>query len=267
VLLASHRRRLAAEFSSWSRSEAARETLRGYAAGEVADTEAACVREADLVVVATPVDAAAASFRAIAPHLRPGCLVTDAGSVKAAVVRAARAELPAGVKFVGAHPMAGSEKAGARNADAALFEKRTCYVTPDGTEPRGAVERVHAFWRSLGCVTEEIDPESHDALVAAVSHLPHAAAAALMLAVADRPGFRGEAAGSGLKDATRIAAGEEHLWVGILMDNAVRVADGLAALESRSAELREALRAGDADAVRRLLSEARRARQSLDRPA
>ncbi|MGA0134838.1 MAG: prephenate dehydrogenase dimerization domain-containing protein, partial [Opitutales bacterium] len=83
----------------------------------------------------------------------------------------------------------------------------------------------------------------------------------------DRPGFRGEAAGSGLKDATRIAAGEEHLWVGILMDNAVRVADGLAALESRSAELREALRAGDADAVRRLLSEARRARQSLDRPA
>ncbi|MBM3826031.1 MAG: prephenate dehydrogenase/arogenate dehydrogenase family protein [Verrucomicrobia bacterium] len=267
VLLAAHRRRLAAEFRSWSRSEAARETLRGYGAGEVCATEAECVQDADLVVVATPVDAAAATFRALAPHLRPGCLVTDAGSVKAAVVAAAGAALPNTVKFVGAHPMAGSEKAGARHADASLFERRTCYVTPAGTEGRGAVERVHAFWRSLGCVTVETDPESHDAVVAAVSHLPHAAAAALMLAVADTPGFRAEAAGSGLRDATRIAAGEEHLWVGILLDNAGRVAAGLAVLESRLTALRTALERRDADAVRRILSEARRIRQSLDRPA
>jgi len=267
VLLAAHRHRLAAGFRSWSRSEAARETLRGYSAGEVCASEAECVAGADLVVVATPVDSAEATFRAIGPHLAPGCLVTDAGSVKAAVVKAARSALPAGVKFVGAHPMAGSEKAGAKHADATLFEKRTCYVTPDGTESRGAVERVHAFWRSLGCVTEETDPETHDALVAAVSHLPHAAASVLMLAVADNPGFRPEAAGSGLRDTTRVAAGEEHLWVGILMDNAERVAAGLGALEARSAALREALRKRDAEAVRRILAEARRLRQSLDRPA
>ncbi len=267
VLLAAHRRRLAAEFRSWSRSEAARETLRGYGVGEVCETEADCVRDADLVVVATPVDCAGATFAAIGPHLKAGCLVTDAGSVKAAVVAAAMAGLPGTVRFVGAHPMAGSEKAGARHADATLFERRTCYVTPSGQEGRGAVERVHAFWRSLGCVTEEIAPEAHDALVAAVSHLPHAAAAALMLAVADTPGFRPEAAGSGLRDATRIAAGEEHLWVGILLDNAERVAAGLEALESRSAALRAALRGKDAEAVRKILSEARLLRQSLDRPA
>jgi prephenate dehydrogenase len=267
VLLAAHRRRLAEGLGSWSRSESARETLRGFAAGEVFATEAECVRGADLVVVATPVDSAAATFRAIAPHLAPGCLVTDAGSVKAAVVAAARAELPATARFVGAHPMAGSEKAGSRHADATLFERRTCYVTPAGGESRGAVERVHAFWRSLGCVTEETDPETHDAIVAAVSHLPHAAAAALMLAVADTPGFSAAAAGSGLRDATRIAAGEEHLWVGILMDNAERVAAGLSSLESRSAALREALVRRDADAVRRILAEARTLRQSLDRNA
>ncbi len=267
VLLAAHRRRLAGELRSWSRSEAARETLRGYGVGTVCGTEAECVQDADLVVVATPVDTAEATFRAIAPHLRPGCLVTDAGSVKAAVVAAAKACLPAAVKFVGAHPMAGSEKAGARHADATLFERRTCYVTPSGSEGRGAVERVHAFWRSLGCVTEETNPEAHDAVVAAVSHLPHAAASVLMLAVADMPGFRADAAGSGLRDATRIAAGEEHLWVGILLDNAERVGRGLAALEARAAALREALRRKDVAAVREILAEARRLRQSLDRPA
>ena len=266
VLLAGSRRGLARSFACWSRSEASRRLLAELAIGEVFDHAADCVRDADLVVVATPVDKIAETFAAIGPHLSPGALVTDAGSVKVAVLAAARA-LPSSVAFVGAHPMAGSEKAGAAHASEHLYAGRTCFITPTGGEPRDAVGRVSAFWRGLGCVIVECPADRHDEIVAAVSHVPHAAASALMLAVADQPGFSAGAAGSGLRDATRIAAGEENLWLGILQANAGHVAAGLRAVEARVAELRTALERGDAATVNRLLAEARVARQSLDRPA
>ena len=266
VLLAGSRRGLARAFTCWSRSEASRRLLADLAVGEVFARAEDCVRDADLVVVATPVDKLAETFAAIGPHLRPGALVTDAGSVKVAVLEAARL-LPPTVTFVGAHPMAGSEKAGAAHASATLYDGRTCFITPTGAESPTAVDRVTAFWRGLGCVTLACPAGRHDEIVAAVSHVPHAAASALMLAVADQPGFSPGAAGSGLRDATRIAAGEENLWLGILQANAGHVAAGLRAVEARVAELRGALERGDGATVNRLLAEARVARQSLDRPA
>jgi len=266
VLLAGARRGLAAEFSCWSRSEASRRLLADLRVASVHAQVEDCVRGADLVVVATPVDRIEETFAAIAPALAPGALVTDAGSVKVAILRAA-ARLPASVTFVGAHPMAGSEKAGAAHASAELYSGRTCFITPTGAEPRAAVDRVTAFWQGLGCRTSECTAEHHDEIVAAISHVPHAAASALMLAVSDQPGFRVDAAGSGLRDATRIAAGEENLWLGILLANAPHVVAGLRSLEARVAELRGAVERGDAAAVNRLLAEARVARQSLDRPA
>lgn len=266
VLLAGARRGLAGSFACWSRSEASRRLLGDLRVGEVFARAEDCVRGADLVVVATPVDKIEETFALIGPHLRPGALVTDAGSVKVGVLAAARV-LPATVAFVGAHPMAGSEKAGATHASEHLYAGRTCFVTPTGAEPAGAVARVAAFWRGLGCAIVECDAARHDEIVAAVSHVPHAAASALMLAVAAQPGFSAGAAGSGLRDATRIAAGEEHLWLGILLANAGQVATGLRAVEARVAELRQALERGDAATVNRLLAEARVLRQSLDRPA
>jgi cyclohexadieny/prephenate dehydrogenase len=266
VLLAGARRGLAAGFSCWSRSEASRRLLADLGVATVHAQVEDCVRGADLVVVATPVDRIEETFAAIAPALAPGALVTDAGSVKVAILRAA-GRLPASVTFVGAHPMAGSEKAGAAHASAELYAGRACFITPTGAEPRAAVDRVTAFWRGLGCRTSECTAEHHDEIVAAISHVPHAAASALMLAVGDQPGFRVDAAGSGLRDATRIAAGEENLWLGILLANAPHVVDGLRSLEARVAELRGAVERGDAATVNRLLAEARVARQSLDRPA
>jgi prephenate dehydrogenase len=265
VLLAAARRGLAGSLACWSRSEKSRETLRGLGVAEVCADPAECVRGADLVVVATPVDTAEETFRAIAPGLKPGAVVTDAGSVKAAILAAARA-LPSANPFVGAHPMAGGEKAGAVHASANLFEGRVCFVTPAPDTDARALELVRRFWRELGSVLHETDAAAHDEVVAAISHLPHAAASALMLAAAGRPGFRRFAVGAGLRDATRIAAGEENLWVGILLANAAHVAGGLRDLERRCAELREAVERGDAAAVRRLLAEARVARQQLDRP-
>ena len=133
ILLAAARRGLAGSLACWSRSEKSRGTLRDFGVAEVFDDAAACVRGADLVVVTTPVDTAEETFRAIAPGLSPGAIVTDAGSVKGAILLAAR-RLPSANPFVGAHPMAGGEKAGAAHAAASLFEGRVCFLTPTGSE-------------------------------------------------------------------------------------------------------------------------------------
>ena len=146
ILLAAARRGLAGSLACWSRSDASRATLRGFGVAEVFDSAADCVRGADLIIVTTPVDTAEETFLAIAPGLAPGALVTDAGSVKVAIQLAAR-HLPAANPFVGSHPMAGSEKAGATHALATLFEDRPCFVTPTGQEPKAAVKTIHALDR------------------------------------------------------------------------------------------------------------------------
>ena len=266
VLLAAARRQLAGSLAGWSRSPEARALLKGYAVAEIFDNPVDAVRGADIVIVATPVDKMEETFRAISPGLSAGALVTDAGSVKAAIQVASRV-LPAGVHFVGAHPMAGSEKAGTAHASADLFANRPCFVTPTGSEPGESVRLTHAFWQALGCRTVECTAQRHDEIVAAISHVPHASASALMLAVGSLPGFDPATTGAGLKDTTRIAAGEENLWVGILMANAPHVIAGLRAAEDQTANLRQALEAGDAEKVRQLLADARVLRQSLDRPA
>jgi prephenate dehydrogenase len=264
ILLAAARRRLAGSLTCWSRSEESRATLRGFGVAEVFADPAACVRGADLVVVTTPVDTAEATFRAISPGLDPGAVITDAGSVKGAILVAARV-LPAANPFIGAHPMAGGEKAGASHAAAELFEGRVCFLTPTGTEPPEALQAGRAFWSGLGSVLHETEAAEHDEIVAAISHVPHAAASALMLAVLDQPGYRRFAVGAGLRDTTRIAAGEENLWVGILLANARHTAAGLRDVERRCAELRAAVEARDGPALRQLLADARVARQSLER--
>lgn len=266
VLLAAARRQAAGSLACWSRSESARLLLRGWNVAEVYDDAVAAVRGADLIVIATPVDKMAETFQAITPGLEPGAILTDAGSVKAAVLKAANC-LPASVTFVGAHPMAGSEKAGAGHASADLFVNRPCFITPSGTEAGAAIERATTFWQALGAKTLTCTAQQHDEIVAAISHVPHASAAALMLAVGGLPGFSPATAGPGLKDATRIAAGEENLWVGILMANAAHVIAGLQATETHTAKLRTALTRGDAEAVRQILADARVLRQSLDRSA
>jgi prephenate dehydrogenase len=221
------------------------------------------VKNADLVIIATPVDKISEAFVKISPHLSPGCLVTDVGSIKGAVLTAA-SSLPREITFIGSHPMAGSEKAGAKNAQADLFESRFCFITPKSGDPDAGVRKLEFFWRSLGSKTFICSAEKHDEIVSAISHTPHASAAALMLAVKNLPGFNQAAVGAGLKDSTRIAAGEENLWVGILLANAVHVSQGLKEVEKQTLNLRTAIERGDATALRKILESARIARQSLD---
>jgi len=263
VLLAAKKRNLSSVFSCWSHSQ---NTLAFWANLGWVDVHPVLedsVKNADLVIIATPVDKISETFIKISPHLSPGCLVTDVGSIKGAVLAAATS-LPREITFIGSHPMAGSEKAGAINAQEDLFEGRFCFLTPKSGDPDTAVRKLEFFWKSLGSKTFICSAEKHDEIVSAISHTPHASAAALMLAVKNLPGFHHAAVGAGLKDSTRIAAGEENLWVGILLANAVHVSQGLKEVEKQTLNLRTAIERGDTTALRKILESARIARQSLD---
>jgi prephenate dehydrogenase len=137
------------------------------------------VRTADLVVIAAPVDRIVPLVREIAPSLKPGAIVTDVGSVKAEICRLAAAALPAGMHFIGSHPMAGSERTGWEHSTATLFQNRTCFVTPLDGADAAAGATVAAFWRDLGSEPVSVAPDRHDEIVAHISHLPQVLASTL----------------------------------------------------------------------------------------
>jgi len=214
----------------------------------------------DLIVVCTPVDRIVDDVRALAPHARPGTLLTDAGSTKREICRALAAGLPRGVTFVGSHPLAGSEKQGFEHADPELFGDRTCIVTAEGSASAEARDRLRRFWEYVGARVVEMPADQHDRILAQTSHVPHAAAAALALTLDDA---HGALAASGFRDTTRIAAGDPALWAAILLSNADEIADGMSVLEGRLAELRRAIAERDAPALKKLLELAKRKRDAL----
>ncbi len=214
--------------------------------GAVDDALASLVDAAtgEIVVLALPVLAVRSIMEAIGPALQPGCVVTDAASTKVDVERWAAALLPAHVQWVGGHPMAGKETAGLEHAEATLFRGRPwCVVPPDGADPR-AVERVHQLALDTGAHPIEIDAQGHDRAVAAVSHLPFMAAAALARTVIDAESFEAIAriAGTGLRDMTRLASGDPTMHRDIVLtnrDNVVRsLEDYLSVLQDALAIVR-----------------------------
>ena len=213
-------RGLARRIVIWARRPEVRLQLRAQPwCDAVAETPEDAVRGAGLVVLAAPVDKIAELARAIAPHLPAGAIVTDVGSVKGEIVRLASATLRAGTHFVGAHPMAGSEKSGWEHGTATLFEHRTCFVTPVATTDAHAADTVARFWRDLGMEVVTIDPDQHDEIVAHISHLPQVLASTLCAFLATKdPAWRFYA-GGGLRDTTRIAGGDPAMWRAILEHN------------------------------------------------
>lgn len=263
ILLAAKKQGLSKFFSGWSHSKKSSAFWSGFSWVQMHATMESSVQDADLVILATPVDKMGEVFLKILPHLKPGALITDVGSVKKSVLITSLV-LPPAVTFIGSHPMAGSEKAGPDQALATLFENRFCFITPSGNEDASLVKKLELFWQALGAKTFCCRAEKHDEIVAAISHVPHASAAALMLAVKNLSGFDPQAVGAGLKDSTRIAAGEENLWVGILLANATHVSVGLKEVENQIILLRQAIENGDSLRVLEILKAARLARQSLD---
>lgn len=229
-----------------------------------AATAEEAVRDADIVVIATPADTVGDIVARIAPHLKPGALVTDAASTKAHIARVAYSAMPEGRHFVGAHPMAGSEKNGPRNAHADLFKGRACFITPlSGRTDPGAVDRVSGFWSAFGAVPKTVTPDDHDEIVAYLSHLPHIAAVALALTISEGREDRRDCAGGGLRDTTRIAGGDPELWRAILIGNRHEVVRAIAGFRERLAELSEALESNDAHALTKRLESAREWRSGI----
>ena len=239
----------------------------GLAAG-IVDRAAASLAEAvstaDLVVLAVPVGAMRAAFAAIAGHLPPGALVTDVGSTKVSVIADARATLgDAFHRFVPAHPIAGGERPGIEHADARLFQNRLAITTPvTDTDPE-ALATIERLWRSVGARLERLAPDEHDRIFAAVSHLPHVLAFALVEMIARSPDADAKFAhaGAGFRDFTRIAASSPPMWRDVCLANRVALAEALDSYRSRLEDLQRAIESGDGAALERLFrvaSEARR---------
>jgi cyclohexadieny/prephenate dehydrogenase len=240
---------------SRSRDTAAAAVAAGLADEGTAEL-AAGVAGADLVVLCTPVFAMGETLRRAAPHLAPGALVTDVGSVKGCLVETLPGLLPPGACYVGAHPMAGSHHTGLRHARADLFEGAACVLTPTAATPPAALARVRGFWAALGARLYERDPAAHDAEVAWVSHLPHAVAFAYAASLAGAPAAAFALKGGGFRDFTRIAASDPELWADILATNAKALAGPLAAAGAALGALARAIEAGDVEAVHRFLAAA-----------
>ncbi|MGC4031078.1 MAG: prephenate dehydrogenase [Tepidisphaeraceae bacterium] len=221
------------------------------------------VRDADLVVVCVPVGQLPAWLARIAPHLKPGAVVTDVGSTKAAIVAAGEAAVKGPAYFVGSHPMAGGSQSGVAAARADLFAGATCVVTPTEQTDANALAKIEAFWRQLGMRIVRQNPSEHDRLVALVSHLPHAAAAAL---VAVQSPASVDLRGRGYTDTTRVAAGDAGLWRDIFLDNKTNVVEAIDRFGAELKRLRDLIAASDAESLTAWLAAQAKAREAITPP-
>jgi len=229
------------------------------------EDSARAMEGADFVLLAMPVAQTQSALARIAPHLMPDALVTDAGSTKQDVVAAARAVLGGGVaRFVPAHPIAGAEASGAAAARADLFRDRKTVITALDENEAAGVDRVAAAWRACGAEIRTMTPAQHDGVFAAVSHLPHLLAFALVHHILrhDNAVTLFDYAASGFRDFTRIASSHPEMWRDICIGNRERLADELARYRAVLEELQARLAAEDGEGLERIFAEARAARDA-----
>ena len=230
----------------------------------IAADAVAAVHGAALVLLAAPVAQFPKLFRDLASVLGPKAVVTDGGSTKRDVVAAARAALGRKIaQFVPAHPIAGAEKSGAGAANAELFRDRRVIVTPLAENPDSAIKKVQDAWSACGARIARMDPEEHDAILGAVSHLPHVLAYALVHELASRENgaqLFAYAAG-GFRDFTRIASSHPEMWRDICIANRDRLLFELSRYGEKLQILQKLLEAGDAAGLEKLFAEAREARE------
>ncbi len=233
---------------------------RGYTADEDWKAELA---DAAMVLLATPVGEMPALFAAIASHLGPATIVTDAGSTKHDVIAAARVGLGAAFsRFVPAHPIAGSERSGAVAASASLFRGRQVVLTPLPETDPAAIACVRERWTQCGAIVTLLDAERHDTLLSAVSHLPHLLAFALIGDLAERPDVADywRVAGTGLRDFTRLAESHPAMWRDICIANAARLRVDLSAYRAELDRIDAMLARADGAALGALFARSRDAR-------
>ena len=252
------------------RDPSVREACARLDLGEVAETAAAAVREADLVILCVPVGALGPLAAEIAPHLKPGAIVTDVGSVKAGPAETMRAALPEHAFLIPGHPIAGTERSGPEAGFASLFENRWCILTPLADDRAGygeATGRLTAFWNALGSTVETMDARRHDLVLAVTSHLPHLIAFNIVSTAQDMEHVtQGEVvsfSAGGFRDFTRIAASDPVMWRDVFLHNKDAVLEVLARFNEDLSLLARAIRWDDGQALYDAFSRARGIRRSI----
>lgn len=221
--------------------------------------------EPELVVMATPVRSFYSIGEALKDSIGKSCIVSDLGSVKGHLVYALEELL--GSRFVGAHPIAGTEKAGVENAFSGLYRGKKCIITPTERTDKEAKEKVVQLWERFGSVVEEMEPYLHDHIFGAVSHLPHAVAFALMetIEALSRDGVDLlKYPGAGFKDFTRIAASDPIMWRDIFLENSKNLDMAIEAFMHAFGRLRELIREKREEELTQYLRSASQKRRSLD---
>ncbi len=216
--------------------------------------------EADLMIFCTPVNRIAEQVLQAMPHCKPDAILTDAGSVKGPIVADIEASLSGEVRFLGGHPLAGSEKKGVEHANAELFTDRVTILTPTDRTAPSAVQGVRAFWQALGSRVHVMPPSDHDRALAMTSHLPHLIASALAGVLDDR--WHAFAA-TGFRDTTRIAAGDTDVWTPIFAQNRDALLASLTAFETRLRSFREAITNNQTAQIDSLLFNGKKVRDAL----
>lgn len=227
---------------TWSRrAETRAQAINTDWCDAIFETPAAACSGSGLVVVCTPVDTIAPLLETIAPALEADAIVTDVGSTKSLICRQVRSLTNNGLRFIGSHPMAGSEQTGMAYARADLFENAACIVTPLEGEADRDIAHLRQLWEGIGMQVVTCSPEKHDEIVAHVSHLPHLLASSLCGYLASKELSWQALGGGGLRDTTRVASGDANLWKQILEQNRDEVIRAISGFEDELHAMKTAL--------------------------
>ncbi|PZU82303.1 MAG: prephenate/arogenate dehydrogenase family protein [Shinella sp.] len=228
---------------------------------------AEAVEGADFVIVSVPVGASEAVAKQIAPHLKPGAIVTDVGSTKASVIAQMAPHMPENVHFIPGHPLAGTEKSGPDAGFIGLFRGRWCIFTPMPDTDAEALSRLKAFWEALGSRVDEMDPQHHDKVLAIVSHLPHIIAYNIVGTADDLETVTESEvikySASGFRDFTRLAASDPTMWRDVCLHNKDAILEMLSRFSEDLAYLQRAIRWGEGDKLFELFTRTRAVRRSI----
>ncbi len=260
--------RLAGHIAGHAKSERTRKTAVELGLVDSAHAEAAAAAaDADLTVVCTPIGAYAAIGAAIGPHLKPGSILTDVGSVKQAAIRDLGPHVPEHVHFVPGHPVAGTEHSGPESGFAELFQGRWCILTPPAGTDAAAVETLAELWRRCGSMIEVMEAAHHDQVLAITSHLPHLIAYCIVGTVTGvEEATRKEVikfSASGFRDFTRIAASDPIMWRDVFLNNREAVLEMLGRFSEDLAALQRNIRWGEGDKLEDLFTRTRAIRKGI----
>lgn len=261
LALALKERALCQRVHAWSRrAETRTKAAQTNWCDAVFDHPAQACQGSDFVVICTPVQTITPLLGEIAPVLSPETLVTDVGSTKSEICNHAR---EIAVNFIGSHPMAGSDRTGMSHARADLFEAAACILTPIAPTNEAPLSRLRQLWEAIGMRVVTLSPEKHDSIVAHISHLPHLVASSLCSYLASKDASWKDLAGGGLRDTTRVAAGDPTLWQQILEQNREQVLAAIEGFQDELDTLKSTLRKQDTAALTNQLKKGKQFRDTL----